>query len=226
MIYLFGVIAGLIVGSIPFGLLIGRAKGVDVRAHGSGNIGATNVGRLLGTRYFFLCFALDMLKGLVPTLGVTIAAQTWRIGEPLPASEAIGLLAVMIAPVLGHMFSPFVGFRGGKGVATGVGALLGVFPYMTLPAVGGLFAFLLVLALWRYVSAASCVAAVSIPIWVYLEFRMAEDQGLIDDWLVAGGPFLFVSMGLALLVLIKHRTNLGRLVRGDEPKIGQRRTGA
>ncbi|GAB4384934.1 MAG: glycerol-3-phosphate 1-O-acyltransferase PlsY [Phycisphaerales bacterium] len=231
MIWLVGIISGLLLGSIPFGVIIGRCKGVDIRRQGSGNIGATNLGRVLGFRYFLLCFVLDMLKGLVPTLGVGLAAGTAGRVE-LVGSEAWGLLGVMLSPVLGHMFSPFVGFRGGKGVATGVGALLGIYPIMTLPAIGGLFAFLLVLAMWRYVSAASCVAAASIPAWVYLEFKFAETvkrpdgQPLVHDWLVAGGPFLFVSLALAILVIWKHRSNLGRLVRGTEPRVGQRRSGA
>lgn len=231
MIWAFGVAIGLVVGSIPFGVIIGRLKGVDIRKQGSGNIGATNIGRVLGFRFFMLCFVLDMLKGLAPTLGVGLIAGTAGHVE-LPNSQAWGLLAVMLAPVLGHMFSPFVGFRGGKGVATGVGALLGIYPVMTLPAIGGLMAFLLVLALWRYVSAASCVAAASIPIWVYLEFKFAEGvkradgQTLVNDWLMAGGPFFLVSLALAILVIWKHRSNLGRLLRGTEPKVGQRRSGA
>ncbi|MCL4221000.1 MAG: glycerol-3-phosphate 1-O-acyltransferase PlsY [Phycisphaerales bacterium] len=231
MIWALGFLFGLTVGSIPFGVIIGRCRGVDIRAAGSRNIGATNVGRLLGFRFFLLCFFLDMLKGLVPTLTVGYLAGT--LGRfDLPTPHACGLLTVMIAPVLGHMFSPFVGFRGGKGVATGVGALLGIYPIMTLPAVGGLLVFLLVLALWRYVSAGSCVAAATIPIWVYLEFKTAENvtdanqQPLVSDWVTAGGPFLLVSVALACLVIWKHRANLGRLLRGTEPKVGRRNPGA
>ncbi|KAA0217411.1 MAG: glycerol-3-phosphate acyltransferase [Leptolyngbya sp. PLA3] len=231
MTWALGFLFGLAVGSIPFGVIIGRCRGVDIRAAGSHNIGATNVGRLLGFRYFLLCFFLDMLKGLVPTLSIGYVAGTLGRFE-LPPAHAFGLLAVMIAPVLGHMFSPFVGFRGGKGVATGVGALLGIYPIMTLPAVGGILVFALVLALWRYVSAGSCVAAATIPIWVYLEFKSAEnikgrdEQLLVSDWLTAGGPFLLASAALACLVIWKHRANLGRLLRGTEPRVGRRNAGA
>lgn len=231
MIWALGFLFGIAVGSIPFGVIIGKCRGVDIRAAGSRNIGATNVGRLLGFRFFMLCFVLDMLKGLVPTLTIGYLAGTLGRFE-LPPAHAFGLLAVMIAPVLGHMFSPFVGFRGGKGVATGVGALLGIFPIMTIPAVGGLLVFMLVLALWRYVSAGSCVAAATIPIWVYLEFKTAEtvkdanQQPLVSDWVTAGGPFLVASIALACLVIWKHRANLGRLLRGTEPRVGRRNPGA
>lgn len=222
MIWVVGFIGGLVLGSIPFGVMLGRLKGVDIRARGSGNIGATNVGRVLGTRWFFVCFVLDMLKGLIPTLGAGLGAGT--VGRlVLPNDIALAWLAVMVAPVLGHMFSPFLGFRGGKGVATGVGALVGVMPAMTIPAFGGLVAFVVVLALWRYVSAASCVAAASIPIWVYFEFSMAEQQERIDDWFGHGWPFLLVGAGVAVLVIWKHRSNLGRLAGGTEPKIGRSR---
>ncbi len=221
MIWAIGFFAGLAFGSIPFGVIIGRLKGIDVRAAGSGNIGATNVGRLLGTRWFFVCFFLDMLKGLIPTLGVgIIAGATGKL--ILPNDVALAWLAVMIAPVLGHMFSPFVGFKGGKGVATGVGALLGVLPLMTLPAIGGALVFLVVLGLWRYVSAASCVAAASIPLWVYFEFSIAQQQEKLNDWFAVGWPFLVVASLLAVLVLFRHRSNLGRLLRGTEPKIGRK----
>lgn len=231
MIWALGFLFGLAVGSIPFGVIIGKCRGVDIRAAGSRNIGATNVGRLLGFRYFLLCFFLDMLKGLVPTLTAGYLADTLGRFE-LPPAHAFGLLAVMIAPVLGHVFSPFVNFRGGKGVATGVGALLGIYPIMTIPAVGGLLVFLLVLALWRYVSAGSCVAAATIPIWVYIEFKTAENvkdasqQPLVNDWVTAGGPFLLAAVALAGLVIWKHRANLGRLLRGTEPKVRRRNPGA
>ncbi len=222
MIWVIGIVIALVLGSIPFGLIIGKLKGVDVRNDGSGNIGATNVGRLLGTRWFFVVFFLDMLKGLIPTLGVGLVTN-WAGAFEIPNGVALGWLAVMIAPVIGHMFSPFVGFRGGKGVATGVGSLLGVFPVMTIPALGGLVVFLVVLGLWRFISAASCVAAVSIPVWVYIEFRIYQDAEMIDAWEPAGWPFLLVSVVVAVLVIVKHRSNLGRLIRGTEPKIRQRR---
>ncbi len=129
--------AGYLIGSVPFGLIVGLCRGVDVRKAGSGNIGATNVGRLLGRQFFLLTFFLDMLKGLVPMLGAG-AVLHWSVRLPheTPADGRIDYLlwlAVGFATVLGHMFSIFLGLRGGKGVATSTGVVAGVFPYFTLP---------------------------------------------------------------------------------------------
>jgi len=235
------IVLAYLAGSVPFGYLIGRIHGIEIRAHGSGNIGATNLGRVLGRRFFFACFFLDMLKGMIPTL-----AAGWFMGtlgtlrvEPVDAS---GWMGVMVAAVLGHMFSPWLGFKGGKGVATGLGALVGVFPAMTIPAAGALLVYAMVLSLWRYVSLASCAAAASLPLWVWLVFGhyqtlMQRQLSTRTDWerLPAeqvelykseipnfGWPFFWVSIALALLVIYKHRANLGRIVSGAEPTLGSR----
>jgi glycerol-3-phosphate acyltransferase PlsY len=232
------ILIAFLVGSVPFGYLIGRAKGVDLRTVGSRNIGATNLGRVFGRRWFFLCFFLDLAKGLVPT-----ALAGWRaglLGElVVPADQAWWWLAVMAAAVLGHMFTPWLGFKGGKGVATGLGALLGIFPALTLPGVGALVVFLVVLGLWRYVSAASVAAAATLPLWVWYihaQFEtlrerdlaartppnMAEPGQIEAAVAFAGWPFFIVAGVLGLLVIARHRANLGRLARGTEPRIGQR----
>lgn len=224
-------------GSIPFGFLIGAAKGVDLRTVGSKNIGATNLGRTLGKQYFFLCFFLDMLKGLIPT-----AIVGWQMGLlgkfSMPADQAWWWLGVMAATVLGHMFTPWLGFKGGKGVATGLGAMLGLFPALTVPAVGTLVVFLIVLGLWRYVSAASVAGAASLPLWTWYTHQQQKtlNERLISsrsadpemaardiDAMVpfSGWPFVIVATALALLVIYKHRSNLGRLAAGTEPKVGQ-----
>jgi glycerol-3-phosphate acyltransferase PlsY len=223
MIVLLGLVVGFLCGSIPFGLIIARAKGIDLRAHGSGNIGATNVGRVLGFKGFLVCFLFDMSKGFVPTLGFGMISGFLGVLD-IPTLGALSYMLVAAAPILGHMFSPFAGFKGGKGVATAVGALLAVFPAMTLPAVGGIFVFILVLALWRFVSAASCAAAASIPLWTWFQFSVAERQGHVADWLGAGWPFFAFGIALAALVIWRHRTNLGRLLKGTEPRIGRTRT--
>lgn len=232
------VIVAFLIGSIPFGYLIGRAKGVDIRALGSGNIGASNLGRVLGSRFFFICFLLDMLKGLIPTL--LAGRRAGILGDfAVPADQAWWWLAVMAATVLGHMFSPWLGFRGGKGVATGLGALLGVFPPLTLPAVGALGVFILVLSLWRYISAASVTAAASLPLWTwyahrqyesFLEMRLAAEPHsasvpaveIKDAVPFTGWPFVAVAGALGALVIYKHRANLSRLWAGVEPRIGHR----
>src|ERR1700677_1277883 len=116
--------AAYLVGSVPFGLFVGLAKGVDPRKAGSGNIGATNLGRLLGGKYFALVFTLDLLKGLAPTLA---AGAELRFNAQDGLSSTLWLL-VGFAAIVGHMYSIFIGFKGGKGVATSAGVILGVFP--------------------------------------------------------------------------------------------------
>ena len=125
-----------LLGSIPFGLIVGKSKGVDPRKAGSGNIGATNVGRLLGKKFFAIVFVLDLLKGLLPMLA---AAYVLR-GMDEGSRKYLLWLAVGFAAIAGHMFSLFLGFKGGKGVATSSGVVLGLFPYFTVP---GLVALLL-----------------------------------------------------------------------------------
>src|SRR4051812_48374832 len=127
-----------LIGSIPFGLIVGLAKGIDPRKAGSGNIGATNVGRLLGGRYFALVFTLDLLKGLLPT---AIASFLLR-NNVRTQTEFILWLLVGFAAIAGHMFSLFLKFKGGKGVATSAGVLLGVFPYFTYPGIVAILTWL------------------------------------------------------------------------------------
>src|SRR5690349_6413378 len=117
--------AAYLVGSVPFGLMVGLARGVDVRKAGSGNIGATNVGRLLGRKWFAVVFALDFLKGLVPALVAGIFVHL--SGQPPHLLDYLLWLAVAFATIFGHMFSLFLRFKGGKGVATSAGVLFGVF---------------------------------------------------------------------------------------------------
>ncbi len=226
-------------GSVPFGYLIGKANGIDIRTVGSGNIGATNLGRALGKKFFYMCFFLDMTKGMMPTLIAGYFMHTLGTMR-VETADAYWWLGVMIAAVLGHMFTPWLGFKGGKGVATGLGAMIGILPAMALPAAGGLVVFLMVLVLWRYVSLASSAAAASLPMWTWLVFSqyqtlMTRQASTRTDWdrLPAetieqiksdipnyGIPFLAVSLVLAFLVIYKHRENLGRIMVGTEPQIG------
>src|SRR5215208_4938827 len=122
-----------LVGSIPFGLIVGLARGVDVRTAGSGNIGATNVGRLLGGRFFALVFIFDLLKGLLPMIAAGLVLG-------FRAEDRTGYLLWLLvgfAAILGHMFSAFLKLKGGKGVATSAGVMLGLWPYFTLPGLVG-----------------------------------------------------------------------------------------
>lgn len=201
-------------GSVPFGLLIARARGVDIREHGSGNIGATNVGRVLGRRLGVLCFVLDVLKGLVPTLAAGLLAGVAG-SRAVPADLAWAWLGVMAASILGHIFSPFLRFRGGKGVATGLGSLLAVFPLLTIPALVAAIAWGTTLKLTRYVSLSSIVAATVLPIaTAILLLTFATDTPPL--------PWISVTTLLCGLVVLRHRANIGRLLKGVEPKVGRR----
>lgn len=213
---------GFLCGSIPFGLLIGRWHGIDIREHGSKNIGATNVLRVLGRRAGSLCFLLDVSKGLAPTLAAGILAGL--VGRlDIDTGRAWLWLAAMACPVLGHMFSPWVRFRGGKGVATGLGSLLGVFPVLTVAGVGAFALWIVVVARWRYVGLASTIAALSLPAWIAGTFIAAGNLGWLGrPWHAAGWPYLAVGAALAALVVLKHRANIRRLLSGTESRLGQR----
>jgi len=211
MLFAVAIPAAFLIGSIPFGLIIARrARGIDIREHGSGNIGATNVARVLGTRLGLICFALDVGKGIVPTLGAGIAAG---VAGSVRIEPGVGWLwmATMASSILGHLFSPWLGFRGGKGVATGLGALLGVFPALTVPALGTLAVWTLVVWRWRYVGVASCAAAAALPGLVAMMFAAV---GALDQSV----PFVVATGVIAGIVIVKHRGNLVRTMRGTEPK--------
>ncbi|MGE5608142.1 MAG: glycerol-3-phosphate 1-O-acyltransferase PlsY [Bacillota bacterium] len=196
-----------LLGSIPFGLIVGLAKGVDPRKAGSGNIGATNVGRLLGGRYFALVFTLDLLKSLVPMLG---AAWILRGGNYDRLTYVLWLL-VGFAAIVGHMFPIYLGFKGGKGVATAAGVVLGLFPYYTLPAIGSIVLWLIVFAIWRYVSLASMLAAISLPVF-FLSVALACRWDPMGQRL----PLLVFLIVVAGLVVFRHRSNIARLRAGTE----------
>lgn len=208
-----------LVGTIPTGLVIARSRGIDIRQHGSGNIGATNVARVLGKRLGLLCFVIDLLKGLVPTVGAGIAGGALGRSD-LPVGLAWAWLLAMAMPILGHMFSPWVSFKGGKGVATGLGCLLGVFPQLTFAALGALAVWIVAVAVWRYVGLASCLAALTLPgLAAATAWARGGPQGPVAP---SAWPFLVTTSLLAALVIVKHRGNLARTWKGTESKIGQR----
>ena len=190
--------AGYLLGSIPFGYLLVRAfRGADIRRTGSGNIGATNVARtspLLGA----MTLLLDVLKG-VAAVGVA--------SKMFPANKTLALIAAGAA-ICGHVFPVWLNFRGGKGVATGLGSFLLLTPKAILLALG---LFLAVLAGLPYVSLASITAAGSLPI---LALILSEARGGVEIALVAAGSFL---------IIVKHHQNLRRLLAGSEPKFHLRR---
>ena len=188
-------LAAYLLGAFPTSYIAGRiAKGIDLREHGSKNLGATNVLRLLGWRWAVPVALIDIAKGALPA---TLFA-TWAGGDRW---VAVGL---GVAAVLGHIFSPFVGFRGGKGVATAAGIFVALAPVavlIALPVWG--------LCLWLsgYVSLSSILAAGTLPLWV----KLTRPGAL---------PAFWASVALALLILYSHRANIRRLLAGTENRFG------
>jgi glycerol-3-phosphate acyltransferase PlsY len=183
------VIAAYLLGSIPTGLLLARAFGVDIRTAGSGNIGATNVYRTLGKRVGIMTLVGDCLKGMLPVL-----AAHHLFGFSVEWLALTGLAAF-----LGHVYTIFLRFKGGKGVATALGVFLALSPLSVLAA---LAVFVLVLWKWRYVSLASITAAASIPVII----------ALLDQRPV----IILMSIAIAVIVIVKHRDNISRLRAGIE----------
>lgn len=202
-------------GSVPFALLIGLAKGVDIRTQGSGNVGATNCGRVLGKKWGILCFICDVLKGMMPVLTAGLVTG-WSAGASsgeLTSTQAWLWLAVAVAAVLGHVFPIWLKFKGGKGVATGLGVLLGFWPILTVPGLVALGVWAAFILTTRYMSLSSIMAAMSLPI-VLVVIAMVNGQPIID--LV---PFIIVTVLLAGLVVARHRSNIGRLRHGEEKRL-------
>lgn len=207
-----GILLAYLVGAVPFGYLIGRAHGIDIRTRGSGNIGATNVGRVLGRRWGLLCLALDLLKGFVPTF----TAGTLLVTPQLDARQALLWLAVGVATVAGHVFPVYLGFRGGKGVATTIGMALGIWPWYGVPMIVALAAYAVVRLATRVVSAGSLTLAVVFPLAVTAYCRY---QGLQA---AASWPFDAAAWLLCVLIVVRHRSNIARLLRGQEPPLTPR----
>ena len=197
------ILAAYLLGAIPFGFLVARMRGVNIFEHGSGNIGATNVGRVLGRRLGILVFALDFAKGAGP-VALALALKPhfdddlWKRGY---VEVAAGLTAF-----LGHLFPIYLKFRGGKGVATGAGA---VFVLLPIPALAGLFVWIVILCATRFVSLAS-IAAVLILCAAHLR------QPSSWDWTPPRTAFCIVAGGL---VLVRHHANIIRLFHGTESQL-------
>lgn len=198
-----------LLGSVPFGLIIAKAHGQDLRSIGSGNIGATNLSRALGKKWAYLCFFLDAAKGLLPMV-VAISF----ISSPPAVAELFLVLAAGCAAVLGHIFPIYVKFRGGKGVATSFGVALGLWPYYTICAAVALLVWLVVVLLWRYISLASIAASVAFPLTLFLVILLTPRWNLADLW-----PLFIAAVAIPIMVIVRHRENIKRLVDGTESKI-------
>jgi acyl phosphate:glycerol-3-phosphate acyltransferase len=192
-----------LLGSLPFGYLAGRIGGIDIRKAGSGNVGATNVVRVLGKRYGYPVFVLDFLKGFAAVKISTAIAMGSR--PEWGSLEMFGILAA-VAVVIGHCFPLWLKFRGGKGVATSAGALFGLMPLATLIAV---VIWISVFWFTRYVSVASVVTAVVLPLVIF-----------IVTWLdqMHGKALFYSSLCIAAVVIWRHHSNLSRLLHGREPR--------
>jgi glycerol-3-phosphate acyltransferase PlsY len=199
-------VASYLLGAIPFGYLVARWRGHDIRREGSGNIGATNVARVLGLRWGLLVFALDFGKGALP---VALARLLPPPGDSELLPDTLPVLAG-IAAFVGHLVPIYLRFRGGKGVATGCGVIAVLLPVYALII---LLAWGLVLALTRYVAVASIAAAMLLFV-LRLSFTpepLSNDHVVVTTFCAAG----------ALLVLVRHHSNLRRLRQGTEPRLGR-----
>jgi glycerol-3-phosphate acyltransferase PlsY len=197
-------LAGYLVGAIPFGYLIARARGVDIFQAGSGNIGATNVGRVLGRRFGILVLLLDFAKGAGPVLAARQLSLHWDTELPADALPVVAGLAAF----LGHLFPVYLGFHGGKGVATGAGV---VAVLVSLPALAALLTWIAVVCATRTVSLASLAAAAALCVFQVL--IAVSDPGGADVIITV---FCLVAAGL---VVARHRANIGRLLHGTENRL-------
>jgi glycerol-3-phosphate acyltransferase PlsY len=203
--------AGYLVGSIPFGVLIAAAHKVDLRKVGSGNVGATNVGRVLGRKWGYLCFFLDMGKGLAAVLAAG-ALMSGDRGVPSHLVQATQL-GVGCAAIAGHVFNVWLRFRGGKGVATSLGVVLGIYPYFTYAGVVALAIWIVVTMSTRYVSLGSVVAAMAfLPLYALFNW-----DHILERW-----PTGLFAAAMVAIILVRHRSNIRRLLSGTENKIGKK----
>lgn len=197
---LFGLLISYLLGSIPTGyIIVKKVKGLDIREHGSGNVGATNVFRILGKNFGFLVLFLDALKGV---LAVTVVADLFGMGTIL------GRILAALAVVIGHNWTCFLGFKGGKGIATSLGVLIGFtikIASIRIVLLVTILTWLVVFLLTRIVSISSIIAAVILPIIMVATYQ----------------PFELIVLGVifALFVVFRHRPNIRRLLNGEEPSV-------
>lgn len=217
IVFPLAIIAAYLLGSIPFGLLIAKAHGKDLRSIGSGNIGATNVSRALGRKWAYFCFALDVLKGLIPMLATLHLASTRPDQTQGERVVLLGLwLAVGCAAIVGHIFPIYLKFKGGKGVATSFGIALGLWPYFTVCALFALATWLIVVLTFRYVSLASILASVVFPLVLILAIILMPGWEFGILW-----PVVVTAFAIPVMVVMRHRENITRLIAGTESKIRQ-----
>lgn len=198
---------GYLLGSFPTGYFAGQISGIDVRQHGSGNIGATNVLRVLGKPWGFSVFIVDAFKGF---LAVRLAMLLVSRFDGASADADFYAILAAAACVIGHSFPVWLGFKGGKGVATSAGAIFGIMP---VAAIIIFLVWLTVLITTRYVSLASIVAALALPVAVGALVQLGRIHGFV---------LLYFSAAMTVLVIWRHRSNIARLVHGTEPRFSKK----
>ena len=201
MITVLLILIAYVLGSIPNALWVGKTfKNIDVREHGSKNTGSTNAARVLGPKLGVFTLILDILKGALPTyLGIVLGAN---LLTRITGIDKLDIIVIGMAAILGHTFSLFLKFKGGKAVATTLGVFLVLVPYAILIL---LVVFFVIFGLTKYVSLASIVSAVALPITVYLTTRHI--------------PLTVLGIIIGLLVIIRHKENIKRLINGTESKL-------
>ena len=203
--FILSLLAGYLLGSIPTGFLVARARGIDIRTVGSGNIGATNALRILGKGPGSLVLLIDAAKGYLACMGIPWLLSQWGFLSPILTGGTHEWLKIAagFSAVLGHNYTCWLEFKGGKGIATSAGVLLGWVP----AALGIIFlVFVAVFAVSRYVSLASIAAALALP---------------FATWLTGGsGSLVAITTLLSTLAIFKHRSNIQRLLAGTETRIG------
>ena len=205
-------ISAYLIGSIPWGFLFGKIKGIDIRQYGSKNIGATNTGRVLGTKYAIFTFFLDALKGLIPVGIFTsgLVSMDYCFFSPI----LYGLAAS-----LGHTFPIYLGFKGGKSVATGGGIILAYSPILFLALIG---VFFIVTYITRYVSMGSLSAAVTGLIGTFIVVALKDGfnyPGNIYNWTFPVGAILIV-----IIIFIRHKNNINNVIHKNESKVKWRKS--
>jgi acyl phosphate:glycerol-3-phosphate acyltransferase len=207
MIWIAVIILCYLIGSFPSGYLVGKSQGIDIRQHGSGNIGATNVLRVMGKKWGYLVFLCDSLKGFL-----AVKAGVW-LGASAAGDITLAGVVAGICCIIGHNYTVWLHFKGGKGIATSIGVLLAIVPVVIVLIV--LIVWLAVFFIWKYVSLASIFAALSLPAAVLALFPLVAHG---NYWVL-----LVFSLIVAALAVWRHRSNIDRLLHGKENRFGSER---
>lgn len=208
--FLLMIVVSYLIGSIPTSIITGKVlRGIDIRQHGSGNAGATNVFRVLGWKAGIFVLAVDIMKGVIPTVWVYKVGLVGIATEPINAQICAGLAAVF-----GHIWTIFAGFKGGKGVGTGAGMVIGLAPVAVLVA---LIVFVITVALTRFVSLGSILASITVPLVLFIQKLVFHDTVPVQ--------LLVLGIFIPALIIFTHRSNIQRLFKGEENKIQFKKQG-